>query len=98
MFDVHNAWPQLVVIELYIVVEPLTQHDFTQPLITPSLDGQTLIEECGPSNQHQYVPSEQNHLDEQVIMNAQTLQEDHLDDEFIDKIVSESRHHLNVDD
>ena len=52
MFDVHNAWPQLVVIELYIVVEPLTQHDFTQPLITPSLNGQTLIEECGPSNQH----------------------------------------------
>uniref|UniRef100_A0A2N9EKH4 Uncharacterized protein n=1 Tax=Fagus sylvatica TaxID=28930 RepID=A0A2N9EKH4_FAGSY len=31
-------------------------------------------------------------------MNAQTLQVDHLDDEFIDRIVSESRHHLDVDD
>ncbi len=50
IFDVHNAWPQLAVIELYIVVEPITQHDLTQPLITPSHEGQTLIEECGPSN------------------------------------------------
>ena len=31
-------------------------------------------------------------------MNAKTLQVDHLDDEFIDRIVSESRHHLDVDD
>uniref|UniRef100_A0A2N9EMB2 SWIM-type domain-containing protein n=1 Tax=Fagus sylvatica TaxID=28930 RepID=A0A2N9EMB2_FAGSY len=98
IFYVHNAWPQLAVIELYIVVEPITQHDLTQPLITPSHEGQTLTEECGPSNQHHYVPSEQSHLDEQVIMNAQTLQVDHLDDEFIDRIVSESRHHLDVDD
>jgi hypothetical protein len=31
-------------------------------------------------------------------MNAQTLQVDHLDDKFINRIVSESRHHLDVDD
>jgi hypothetical protein len=31
-------------------------------------------------------------------MNAQTLQVDHLDDEFIDRIISELRHHLDVDD
>ena len=98
IFDVHNAWPQLAVIELYIVVEPITQHDLTQPLITPYHEGQTLTEECSPSNQHDYFPSKQSHLDEQVIMNAQTLQVDHLDDEFIDRIVSESRHHLDVDD
>ena len=98
IFDVHNAWPQLSVIELYIVVEPITQHDLTQPLIIPSHEGQTLTEECGPSNQHHYVLSEQSYLDEQVIMNAQTLQVDHLDDKFIDRIVSESRHHLDVDD
>ena len=89
---------QLAVIELYIVVEPITQYDLTQPLITLSHEGQTLTEECGPNNQHHYVPFEQSHLDEQVIMNAQTLQVDHLDDEFIDRIVSESRHHLDVDD
>ena len=31
-------------------------------------------------------------------MNVQTLQVDHLDDEFIDRIVSKLRHHLDVDD
>ena len=27
IFDMKNVWPQVIVIELYIVVEPLTQHD-----------------------------------------------------------------------
>uniref|UniRef100_A0A2N9EWY4 SWIM-type domain-containing protein n=1 Tax=Fagus sylvatica TaxID=28930 RepID=A0A2N9EWY4_FAGSY len=76
IFDVHNAWPQLAVIELYIVVEPITQHDLTQPLITPSHEGQTLTEECGPNSPKWII----------LMMSS------------FDRIVSESRHHLDVDD
>ena len=71
-------------------MEPITQHT------TRDLQ-QTLVEECGPSNRHEYVPFEQSHLNVVVSMIAQGVQDDHLNDAFMERVWVESEHDINME-
>jgi hypothetical protein len=76
--------------ELYITMEPITQHT-TRDL------HQTPVEECGPSSRHEYVPFEQSHLNVVVPMIVEGVQDDHLNNAFMKRVWVKSRHDINME-
>jgi hypothetical protein len=89
MFEMMEVRTQFTFYELYITMEPITQHT-TRDL------HQTPVEECGPSSRHEYVPFEQSHLNVEVPMIAQGVQDDHLN-AFMERVWIESGHDINME-
>ena len=55
------------------------------------------MEECDPSSQHEYVPFEQSQLNVVVPMIAEGVQNDHLNDAFMQRVWVESGHDINME-
>ena len=101
MFETMEVMTQFIFYELYITMKPITQYttrDLQQTMpMSNSHEIQTPVEECDPSNRHENVPFEQSHLNTVVLMIAQGVQDDHLNDAFMERVWVESGHDINME-